>query len=243
MTLPSGKDYSYQKKTLSSGLVRELVFGMEDGMVSTMGAITGIATATGSHFTVVVSGVVIIAVESISMAVGSYLSNKSEQAIHDRLIDEEREEIRKYPKEEEREMIDLFVKDGWPKELATTMAKEASKNHELMLREMSYRELNIVPGAADSPLKKAWIMGISYVAGGLIPVVPYLVIDNVYQALTLSIPITLVGLFVLGIFTTKFSKRTWWKAGLEMLVLASAAALIGYGVGQLVDALWLAPKQ
>ena len=55
----------------------------------------------------------------------------------------------------------------------------------------------------------------------------------------MSVGITLVGLFLIGVGTTKFSKRKWWKAGFEMLGLASLAALIGYGVGQVVDYFWL----
>ena len=211
---------------------------MEDGMVSTMGAITGIATATQNHFTVVLSGVVIIAVESISMAVGSYLSSKSEKAIDERKVEEEKEEIRKYPHEEKEEMAELFVKDGWPNDLAKTMAEHTAKDHGLMLKEMAYRELYVVPEAGESPLKNAWVMGVSYVVGGFIPLLPYFFF-GIFAAILLSIPVTLIALFALGSFTTKFSRRTWWKAGLEMLTLASAAALVGYGAGQLVDRWWL----
>ncbi|KKW42672.1 MAG: hypothetical protein UY92_C0004G0008 [Candidatus Magasanikbacteria bacterium GW2011_GWA2_56_11] len=236
--VPFHEEYLHHQKTPSSASIRELVFGMEDGMVSTMGAITGIATATQNHFTVVLSGVVIIAVESISMAVGSYLSSKSEKAIDERKVEEEKEEIRKYPHEEKEEMAELFVKDGWPNDLAKTMAEHTAKDHGLMLKEMAYRELYVVPEAGESPLKNAWVMGVSYVVGGFIPLLPYFFF-GIFAAILLSIPVTLIALFALGSFTTKFSRRTWWKAGLEMLTLASAAALVGYGAGQLVDRWWL----
>lgn len=231
-------DYLHHQDTISSALVREMVFGLEDGMVSTLGAITGIATSTNNHFFVVLSGSVIIAVESISMAVGSYLSNNSEQAIDDRIIAEEKDQIKKFPAEEKNEMIELFVKDGWSRSMAATMAEETAQNPKLMLREMSYRELNLVPDSHDSPIKKGAIMFGSYVVGGLVPLLPYVFLP-VSQAILVSIPVTMLGLFVLGVFTTKYSKRVWWKAGLEMFGLASGAAVIGYVVGQLVDGLWL----
>ena len=230
--------YIHHQKGLSSALVRELVFGIEDGMVSTLGAITGIATSTQNHFFVVLSGCVIISVESISMAVGSYLSNKSEQAIDERMIEEEREEIRDYPDEEKVEMVDLFVKDGWPRQLAQTMANETGKNKDLMLKEMAYRELNLVPGIHESAAKKAVIMGSSYIVGGLVPLLPFLFFD-INTALFVSIPFTIAGLFLLGVYTTRYSKRAWWKAGLEMMGLATAAAIIGYLVGQGVNKWWL----
>lgn len=232
------QDYLHHQKTISSDLVREMVFGLEDGMVSTLGAITGIATSTNNHFFVVLSGSVIIAVESISMAVGSYLSNNSEVAIDERIIAEEKDQIKKFPKEEKQEMIDLFVKDGWDLAMAQTMASEAAKNPKLMLREMSYRELNLVPDSHESPVKKGAIMFISYVIGGFIPLTPYILLP-VKEAIVVSIPVTMIGLFALGALTTKYSARKWWKAGLEMMALASAAAVIGYVVGQLVDTVWL----
>ena len=232
------QDYIHHQDGLSSALIRELVFGMEDGMVSTLGAITGIATSTNNHFFVVLSGSVIIAVESISMAVGSYLSNKSEQAIDDRIIAEEKEEIEQFPEEEKEEMVELFVKDGWSLALAKTMAEETAKKPKLMLREMAYRELNLVPDSHESAAKKGLIMFGSYIVGGMVPLLPYLLLP-VNQALWVSIPVTMAGLFILGSFTTRYSKRKWWKAGLEMLLLASVAAAIGYIVGQLVDTLWI----
>lgn len=231
-------DYSHHQNTISSSLIREMVFGLEDGMVSTLGAITGIATSTNNHFFVVLSGSVIIAVESISMAVGSYLSNNSEQAIDDQIIAEEKDQIKKFPKEEKEEMVDLFIKDGWSQELAKTMAEETAKKPKLMLREMSYRELNLVPDSHESPIKKGAIMFVSYVVGGFIPLTPYILLP-VNQAIMVSIPVTVVGLFALGALTTKYSGRSWWKAGLEMMLLASAAAVIGYVVGQLVDGIWV----
>src|SRR3989344_7305440 len=78
----------HQKNSLSVSIIREIVFGMEDGLVSTMGAVTGIAAASQNHFIVILSGVVIIAVESISMGVGSYLSTKSERAMEERILAE-----------------------------------------------------------------------------------------------------------------------------------------------------------
>ncbi len=232
------QDYLHHQDGLSSALIRELVFGMEDGMVSTLGAITGIATSTNNHFFVVLSGSVIIAVESISMAVGSYLSNKSEQAIDDRIIAEEKDQIKKFPVEEKEEMVDLFTKDGWSREMAKQMAEETSKKPKLMLREMAYRELNLVPDSHESAIKKGGIMLGSYIVGGFVPLTPYIILP-IEKAVWVSIVVTLLGLFTLGVFTTKYSKQNWWKSGLEMLALAAGAAGIGYVIGQLVDGFWV----
>ena len=104
---------------------------------------------------------------------------------------------------------------------------------------MAYRELKIIPEKIEQPFHNGIAMGFSYVIGGSIALLPYFFLRTISEAITLSIGITLVGLFVLGAVTAKFSKRQWWKAGLEMLTLASVAAIIGYVVGQVVEKLWL----
>lgn len=217
--------------------IREIVFGMEDGMVSTLGAITGIAVATGNHFTVVLSGLVVVAVESISMGVGSYLSNKSEFDVNLRKIREEKEELKDFPEEEEKELEDIYIQDGWPVQLAKQMAYVAARDKKIFLHEMIVHELNIPYVEDKNPMRNAFFMFFSYVLGGSIPLLPYLIF-SIQAAVPVSIIATLIGLFLLGVGTTRFTKRVWWKAGLEMFGLATLAALVGYAVGQLVEK-WL----
>jgi len=173
-------------------------------------------------------------VESISMAVGSYLSSKSARNIEERKLGEESVELNEFPGEEKKELIDMYVVDGWPKDLAEQMAAAASKNKKLFLQEMAYRELGIVPEKLENPFRNGVFMGFSYVLGGAIPILPYFLLP-VAAAIFTSVIFTLLGLFALGVFTTKYSKRVWWKAGLEMFGLASLAAAVGYLVGQIVD--------
>lgn len=231
-------DFIHHQDSRVIPFMREVVFGMEDGMVSSLGAITGIATATGDHFVVILSGMVVIAVESISMGVGSYLSNKSEVDVTQRKIHEEKIELKEDPEAERDELRDIYIRDGWPEQLAETMATTASQDHDLFLNEMKAHELYIIDDEKDNSMKKGIVMFFSYVLGGLIPLIPYLILP-LASAIVISIGITLIGLFALGSYTTRYTKRSWWKAGLEMLGLASAAAVVGYAVGQAVDTWFL----
>ncbi|MEK7103113.1 MAG: VIT1/CCC1 transporter family protein, partial [Patescibacteria group bacterium] len=163
-----------------------------------------------------------------------YLSSKSEKEVELKKISEEREELRDHRVAEEHELHELYMKNGWSEELAKKMVKEASAKPELFLNEMALHELKIIPDNLAEPLQNGFIMGISYIIGGAIPLVPYLLFP-VPIALLISIPLTMVGIFVLGVLTTKFTGRAWWKAGFEMFLLAGAAALVGYGVGHIAD--------
>jgi vacuolar iron transporter family protein len=234
MHVKHNPNYIHHQKSSIIGTIREVVFGMEDGMVSTLGAITGIAAATQDYFTVLLAGFVVVSVESISMAVGSYISSKSKRAIDERKLFEETEELHNFPVEEKKELVGMYLEDGWTEELAVQMAEQASQNKELFLKEMAYRELKIFPDGLEDPLKNGIFMGGSYIIGGFIPLVPYLFF-SIQIALPISIICTLCALFALGAWVTKYSKRSWVKAGLEMVALAGVAALVGFGVGQLIE--------
>lgn len=238
MPIELNPEYIHHTESSHGGAIRELVFGMEDGMVSTLGAVTGIAAATQDPFTTVLAGLVVVSVESISMGVGAYLSSKSVLSIQERKLTEESEELRKFPQEEKQELIDMYVEAGWTKETAERMAGEASEKPKLFLQEMALRELKVFQGEMEEPFKNGVVMLLSYIVGGVVPLAPYF-FNSMSRAISISITITLIGLFCLGVYTSKLSKRTWWKAGLEMLGLASVAALVGYGVGQAVDLMWL----
>ena len=210
-----------------------MVFGVEDGMVSTLGSITGIAIGSNNHAMVILAGVVIISVESISMGIGSYLSNRSQEEMEKRKIKEEKEELEQFPKEEKEELYQMYLKDGWSKNLAIQMSEEASKNKELMLKEMIMRELKISGDPESVSIKGGFYMFFAYVLGGIIPLFAYFILP-IKNAVPLSITITLIGLFALGMSTTKFTKQPLIKSGLRVLVIGSVALIAGLAVGLLV---------
>lgn len=228
--------YQHHRNTSIGSIIREVVFGMEDGMVSTLGAITGIAIGSQDHYTVILSGTVIIAVESISMSIGSYISNQSEYEVNQRRIEEEKEEIADFPDEEKQELLQMFIRDGWPSDLAKEMTETASKKPSLMLTEMTHRELRITHTSSFHAFQKSIFMFVSYIIGGLFPLVAYLMLP-IQKAMPISIFITLVGLFGIGVVTTKYSKVSWLKSGGRVLLLGIAALVIGFLIGELVSSI------
>lgn len=219
-----------QKITIMS-VFREVVFGMEDGMVSTLGAITGIAIGSQDHFIILLSGLVIISVESISMGIGSFLSNKSEEDLNEQIINEEEEEIREYPDHEKAELKAMFIRDGWPKRIAHKMSSVAAHDKKLILKEMTYREHGIVTNSQTSPIVKGIFMSASYIIGGLIPLIAYFFFP-VKIALPVSILITLLGLFGLGAYTSTLTKKSLLMSGSRMLILGGIALTVGLLVGE-----------
>ena len=214
--------------------LRDAVFGTQDGLISTLGALTGIAAGTGSGHAVVVAGFVIIVVESLSMAAGSYLSSKSQREYLERLLKEEEEEIARDPEGERLELWEMYRSRGYADAEIEIIAKRLMSNPKLLLEDMAHKELGISPEALEEPLGNAFVMGTSYVAGGLIPVLPYLTLP-IAEAMPISIMGTLLALFLFGGLKGRIVKQSWWRSGLEMLVVAGVAALAGFLIGRLTS--------
>jgi vacuolar iron transporter family protein len=228
------KDFIHNNESIISKRIREVVFGVEDGIVSTVGALTGIAIAVSDQSIVIISGLVIIAVESISMGMGSYLSGKSVKETEERKAHEEKLEIKHSIDEEKEELIGMFRRDGWPDNLSKEMAEVASKDKNLMFKEMSYRELYICPEQNKNHISQGLTMFSSYIIGGSISLLAYFLF-SMPQAIILSIVFALIGLFLLGVVASRFTKLQWWKIGIRMVLLGSLSVLVGCVIGQLAN--------
>ncbi len=213
---------------------REIVFGMQDGMVSLLGALTGVAVGSNNHFTIVLSGLSIIFTASLSMAIGTYNSLSTEIKVEKRVLEEEKEEIEKSLVEEKEEIFQLFIEDGWPKDISEKMAECAARDNSLMLREMAYRELGIISRKFHRPLQKSVVMFFAWMFGGLFPLLPYIVFP-VSSAIVVSILVALVGLFILGATMSNFTKQKMIMAGMEIVVIGGMAMISGFLIGRLVD--------
>lgn len=219
--------------------LREAVFGTQDGLLSTLGALTGIAKGTQSASAVVIAGVVIVVVESLSMAAGSYLSSKSQREYLERLLAEEEEAIRRDPEGERRELREMYRARGYNDEEIAILTRRLFSNKRWLLEEMAHKELGIVPEQLEEPLGNAVVMGSAYVLGGAIPVLPYFFLPLQF-AMGVSIAAASIALFGVGALKGRFVRRSWWRSGLEMLGIAGSAAVIGYWVGILASG-WFRP--
>lgn len=207
--------------------MREIVFGLEDGIVSTLGAITGIAVGTNDSFVVILSGVVIIFVESLSMAAGSYLSSKSQVEVVERMLQEERAEIATYPKEETKELEEFYRARGFEPAEVDILVKRVTANPDLWLEEMAFHELKIIPEVKQTYAWDALAMWFSYIVGGSIALLSYFIFP-VHTAVPVAIAIAVVTLFVVGVVKGSIVQTSKLKSGVEMVLVSLSAAGIGY---------------
>lgn len=181
-------------RALSS--VREVIFGLEDGLVSTLGVVTGVAEGTNDQAIVILTGLVVIMVESLSMAAGTYLSNKSENQLFARVL-----------KPKGKKIHDV-------------------KDH---LKELDDKR----------PIQASMVMFFSYFVGGSVPVFPYFFLPPT-SGLVMSVFLTVIALFIVGAVKGKIVGVSALRSGLEMMVVSTVAAGVGFVIGRVARQLLLA---
>jgi len=224
----------HSKELKFSALFRDFVFGIEDSLVSTTGVLTGIAGATLDPKIIILSGIVVVAVEATSMGAGSYLSTKSQKSINEKLIADERNEIRTNPKKERAEIEYMLTVRGFTPDEVTIMADRIMSDEKLALEYMVHHELNLAYPNNEQPVSGGVAMFFAYVIAGFIPLMPYFFLTG-GAAIILSVALGVSALFTLGYVQGKLTHTPRIKTGLEMLYVAGGAAVLGYVIGQIVD--------
>ncbi|MDQ1030050.1 VIT1/CCC1 family predicted Fe2+/Mn2+ transporter [Streptomyces umbrinus] len=229
-TLHEAHRDNHTHRDVSGGWLRPAVFGAMDGLVSNLALMTGVAGGAVSHRTIVITGLAGLAAGAFSMAAGEYTSVASQRELVEAELDVERRELRKHPKDEERELAELYQARGVEPDLAREVARQLSTDPEQALEIHAREELGIDPGDLPSPSVAAVSSFGSFALGALLPVLPYLLgATALWPALLLAF----LGLFACGAIVSRVTAKSWWYSGLRQLALGGAAAGVTYALGTL----------
>ena len=219
------------------GRIREVVFGAQDGLLSTVVLVTALAAATTTQATVVVAGLAAAMAGMISMATGTYLGSKAEKEVFRAEIENEAKELEENPAEELAELVFLYHQQGMSFAEAENMAKHIASDKDLWLRTLVEKELGLDPNLVTSPFKDAIAMGGSFIIAALIPIIPYLLVDGT-SAMIASIGAAITVLFTLGTAKGRLVKKAPLLQGLEILGIGVGATIIGYLMGVFIPRLF-----
>ena len=223
-------------RVASLGRLREVVFGAQDGILSTVALVTSVAVALESQTAVLVAGLAAAAAGTISMATGAFLGSRAELDVQRAEIAKESRELEENPGEEYAELVVAYQREGKSYEEARALADEISQDRDLWLRTMAEKELGISFEETTSPVKDAVVMGLSFVAAALLPIIPHLFLTG-YLAISVSVAAALVGLFVLGAVKGRLVSKSPMLQGLEILGIGAVSAAIGYALGDFIPKL------
>ncbi len=213
-------------------VLKEVVFGVEDSLVSTLGTITGIAVGTGDARVVILSGVVLLVAESLSMTAGSYLASESEGEVWLQEHADDWDTLMRSPGAGHGPIAAALDEGQVHGTARERILKAVEMQRRRWLGQMVQHERQASPSGSKSPVLAGTVMGVSYFAAGIIPLGAYLIIP-VEQAVVPSIVVTLFTLFLFGLWKAALTKRSAWRSGVEMVVVAAIASGASYALGLL----------
>jgi VIT1/CCC1 family predicted Fe2+/Mn2+ transporter len=218
----------------SRARIRELVFGVQDGLISTVGLLAGVQGATENNTVVMITGLTAMFSGAISMATGSYLSSNAQKEIFDKELREAEILAEKEPYLAAEGLLKSLSQEGLSREQSYSIVKLLLRQQDVFLRTFQEKVFGLGTAEINRPLQAALVMGASFIVGALIPLLPYLILAGM-QALYLSIALAAATLFSVGVFKGYLAARSPWLSGLEFFVIAVGAAFLGYLIGLIVQ--------
>lgn len=228
------KKYHNEEWHTSQGKrIREIVFGMNDGLISMIGFIAGLVGAVNDSRIILIGGVVELIAGSISMALGAYLSTKSQNEFFTQEIEREKMEIKSDPERERAELVEIYSDYGFSREEVKMIVNRITSSEKMWLKFMIKDELGLIEETFDNPIQNGFITGGAFVIGSIPPLIPYFLPINPETALVSSICLAIISLFLIGTGKTKVTGKNFFRSGMEVLSLGIIASIIGYGIGHL----------
>jgi vacuolar iron transporter family protein len=221
---------------MGGNALRAAVLGANDGLVSNLSLVMGVAGAAMTPHQILVTGLAGLLAGSCSMALGEWLSVNTARESAQRQIATEADELEQIPEEEEEELALIYQAKGLPEELAKTLAKQLIANKKTALDTLVREELGIDPdelgGSARTAAATSFLL---FAAGAIFPVAPYFALDGT-PALAASLAASSAALFLIGAGTSLFTGRGVWFSGVRQLAIGLAAAAVTFGIGRLIGA-------
>ena len=214
--------------------IREVVFGAQDGLVSTFSVVAGLAAAGVGPVVVLLGGLVSAVAGVLSMSIGTFLAARAQRQLYEYELERERREIRDHPGEEMAELIAALVGRGMGRGDASEVVRRIARHPDLMLSALSIFELGLVPQRLGTPVRDAFVMAGAFGSAALIPLLPFLS-GRVLPALMLSGALTLLALFGVGIVKSRVGGVSAIRSGLEVVVLAAGSAALSFGLGRIAS--------
>ncbi len=218
-----------------SGALRAAIFGANDGLVSNLALIMGVAGARVDTTVIVLAGVAGLLAGAFSMAAGEYISMRVQREVFERLIHLEAHEIGSDVDAEREELAQLYRKKGISEDLARRLAEEVMRDPEMALDTHAREELGLDPQEGlGSPWAAAGSSFVTFSIGAIVPLIAFLPLSGDAAVLTSGI-LTLAALFGVGAVMSYLTGRALWWSGLRMMLIGGAAAGITYLVGSLLN--------
>ena len=229
-------DHHKEEHIASSEFLRDIVIGMSDGLTVPFALAAGLSGAVSSTGIIVIAGIAEIAAGSIAMGLGGYLAGKTEKDHYESELRREHFEVENVPEREIEETREFFANIGLSESLQKQATDEIIQDKKRWVDFMMKYELGLEKPDPKRATKSALNIGLSYAAGGIIPLAPYFFMDNAISALKVSVVATLVCLFVFGYFKSRITGVKPLAGAIRVTLIGAMAAAAAFGVAKIFSA-------
>ena len=232
----SAKPHDHSEEhVFGADVLRDVVIGMSDGLTVPFALAAGLSGAVSSTNLIIIAGLAEIAAGSIAMGLGGYLAGKTELDHYNSELKREYEEVELVPEKEKEEVREFFQNLGLSKDIQHQAVEEIAKDKKKWVDFMMKYELGLDEPDPKRATKSAMNIGLSYVAGGLVPLSPYFFIDAPIDALKVSVIVTLICLFIFGYFKSRMTGVHPLGGAVRVMLIGAMAAAAAFGVAKLFE--------
>lgn len=229
-----GPDHHLHEKHLkSSDFITDMVIGMSDGLTVPFALAAGLSGVAGSASIVTAAGIAEIVAGSIAMGLGGYLAGQTEQEHYEAELKREYEEVERVPDREKEEIREVFEDYGLSPEAQEIVVEAISKDKDKWVDFMMRFELGLEKPNPNRARNSALTIGISYIVGGFIPLLPYFYVSNPVDGLKYSAGVTILALLVFGYFKSRVTGQNPIIGSLKVTSIGAAAATAAFLVAKL----------
>ena len=218
----------------ASAVVRDIVIGMADGLTVPFALAAGLSGAVQQAGIIVTAGLAEIAAGSISMGLGGYLAAKSDAEHYAAEEKREHQEVKQMPREEMKEVADVFREYGIAEEHIKPVVDAMTKQPKQWVDFMMRFELGLERPDPKRARTSAAMIASAYIVGGLIPLAPYMLMHNSRTALSFSVSVTLVALFVFGLIKGRYTGARPIKSALQTTITGGLAATAAFLIARAI---------
>jgi vacuolar iron transporter family protein len=211
----------------------DVILGGQDGIVNVLGVILGVAAATNDSWLVMVAGLAATFAESVSMAAVAYTSTLADASFYEAEREREYRHLVNAPNLERQEIHEIYSAKGFRGELLEKIVETITRDKDVWVAVMMAEEHGLTPVNRKTALRSGIIVGIAAIVGSLIPLIPFTLLP-VGASMIVSVLITALVLFGVGAYKAKMMVGHPMKSGLEMAVIGTVSALVGYAIGVLL---------
>lgn len=223
-----------EKHFTAGDAVRDIVIGMSDGLTVPFALAAGLTGAIASSHIILTAGFAEIAAGAIAMGLGGYLAARSdaEHYASERLREEQ--EIVSLPEVEAQEVREIFQSYGLTDTESASVVASLRQRPQDWVDFMMRFELGLDEPDPTRARISAWTIALSYVVGGLLPLLPYMFFADIHTALWWSVAVTPVALFVFGYVKSGYTGVPPWRGGFQTLLVGGLAAAAAFGIARLL---------